>query len=355
MPGDVAVAHGEIVAIGLTPRSAGSGLALPGLVDAQVNGYAGVDLLDAEPAEIVKMGEALLADGVFAYQPTLITSDIGDVLAAMRRMAPIINSFQGLCAEAVGIHLEGPFLSQTRSGIHPVRHLRRPDLDLLERLFDGGPVKTMTVAPELRGAVELIQECVRRGVIASLGHSACSAAQADAAFAAGASAVTHLFNAMKPLSARSPGLAGAALTTPGVTLQLIGDGVHVSNEMLRLAFACAPSRCMLVTDALAATSRGDGPSRLGEVAVEVHAGVSRRADGTIAGGVAPLVAGFANLVRIGIPVDQAVEAVTRRPARLLGLASHGFLRPGDPADLVVLDGELALIRVIKRGVEIARR
>jgi len=112
---------------------------------------------------------------------------------------------------------------------------------------------------------------------------------------------------------------------------------------------------MLVTDALAATAHGDGPSRLGEVAVEVHGGVSRRADGTIAGGVAPLVVGFANLVRIGIPLDQAVAAVTRRPARLLGLASHGFLRPGDPADLVVVDEDLALIRVVKRGVEITRR
>ncbi|MHB1510027.1 MAG: N-acetylglucosamine-6-phosphate deacetylase [Acidimicrobiales bacterium] len=354
VPGDVALAHGEIVAVGLSPRRAGSGLAIPGLVDAQVNGYAGVDLLGAEPAEIVKMGEALLADGVFAYQPTLITSDVGDLLAAIGRIAPILDSSQGPYAEALGIHLEGPFLSHARSGTHPVRHLRLPDLDLLGRLLDAGPIKTMTVAPELPGAIELIQQCVRRGIVVSLGHSASNASQASAAFAAGASAVTHLFNAMEPLSARSPGLAGVALTTPGVTLQLIGDGVHVSSEMLRLAFMSAPGRCTLVSDALAAAALGDGPILLGEVPVEVHGGVARRRDGTIAGSVKRLADGLANLVRIGISLDQAVEAVTRRPARMLGYSSHALLRPADPGDLVLVDEELAIVRVIKSGVEVGR-
>lgn len=354
VPGDVAVAHGEVIAVGLARAGAASALAVPGFVDAQVNGYAGVDVLGAEPDELVKMGEALLADGVFGYQPTLITSDIADVVAAMRRIARLVG-MAGRHADVLGIHLEGPFLSRTRSGTHPLHHLRDPDLGLLERLMAEGHVKTLTVAPELPGAMDIVATCVRRGVVVSLGHSAASAAQASAAFAAGASAVTHLFNAMNPMSARSPGLAGAALASPGVTLQLIGDGVHVASEMLRLAFSSVPARCTLVSDALAAAALGDGPVLLGEVPVEVHGGVARRGDGTIAGSTARLADGLANLVRIGIALPDAVEAVTRRPARLLGDPSQGRLRPGHPADLVVLDEDITIARVIKGGVEVGRR
>lgn len=348
VPGDVAVRGGEVVAVGLSGAS--SGIAVPGFVDAQVNGYAGIDALDADPDALLAMGEALLRDGVMAYQPTLITAEIGQVLLAKRRIAEARRAARG--AAILGVHLEGPFISPARPGTHPVHRLRPPDAALLEELLDGDDVGMVTLAPELPGALELVELCRRRRVVVSLGHSAASASEAARAFSAGASAVTHLFNAMEPLLARAPGLAGAALTTSGVTVQLIADGVHVSDEMLQLAFSAAPGRCTLVSDAIAAAGIGDGTVRLGEVTVVVEDGVARRGDGTIAGSAGKLRDGLTRIGRLGVAPAEAVAAVTRRPARLTGSTRLGGLRPGDPADLLVLDEHLGIERIVLAGREV---
>ena len=321
--GDVAISDGRIAAVGLAGQ--GTGLAIPALVDAQVNGYAGVDVLSAGPDELDTLGKALLRDGVAAYQPTLITSPEADLLAALARIAEAQERTEG--ARIVGVHLEGPFLSPKRPGTHPVEHLRDPDPALLERLLAAGPVRTVTLAPELPGALELIELCTSRGVAVWLGHSEADAATARRAFAAGALAVTHLFNAMAPISAREPGLAGAALANPGIAIQLIADGVHVSDELLRLAFAAAPGRCSLVTDAVAAAGLPDGAYRLGEVEIELEGGVSRRADGVLAGGTSRLAESLVRLGALGLDPVEAVAAVTERPGRLLGVG-QGRLEQG---------------------------
>src|SRR5262249_34674992 len=155
-----------------------------------------------------------------------------------------------------------------------------------------GPVRAVTLAPELPGALELIRICRARGVTVWLGHSNAGAPEAYAGFEAGAAAVTHLFNAMPPLAARAPGLAGAALASSGVAIQLIADGVHVCDELVRLAFAASPGRCSLVSDAIAAAGLGDGSYRLGELEIEVEGGVARRSDGVLAGSAAPLREGL---------------------------------------------------------------
>lgn len=354
--GDVAISDGEIEAVGLG-GVAGGDLAIPGLVDAQVNGYAGVDILSSDAAALDDLGAALLRDGVARYQPTLITASEDDLLRALGGLA----SYDGERgrghdrvhrAMMIGIHLEGPFLSAERAGAHPIEHLRSPDPDLLTRLLDAGPVRTVTLAPELPGADELIAICVRRGVVVSLGHSACSAADGARAFRAGAGAVTHLFNAMAPITARAPGLAAAALATDGIAIQLIADGVHVSDELIKIAFAAAPARCSLVSDAIAAAGRPDGPHRLGTVPVEVCDGIARRNDGTLAGSTARLADGLLRLHRIGIDRADAVASVTHRPARLLAGGAVGTLRPGAPADLLIVDEELRLQRVIVAGREL---
>ncbi|HEY5010539.1 MAG TPA: N-acetylmuramic acid 6-phosphate etherase, partial [Acidimicrobiales bacterium] len=230
--GDVAIHDGEIVAVGLSHP--GSGIAIPGLVDAQVNGYAGVDLLNAEVDEILEMGRALERDGVVAYQPTLITSEFDQTRQAAERLrAARETRIDG--AFILPVHLEGPFLSPERAGTHPLSLLRAPDLELLGRLLDLPDVGFITIAPELPGALDLIAECRRRGVSVSLGHSAANAVEAERGFAAGATTVTHLYNAMEPMSARSAGLAGAALTRSDVTIQFIADGLHVEDAMMRLA------------------------------------------------------------------------------------------------------------------------
>jgi N-acetylmuramic acid 6-phosphate etherase/N-acetylglucosamine-6-phosphate deacetylase len=349
--GDVAIVDDRISAVGLA--GSGSGLAIPALIDAQVNGYAGVDVMTAEPEQLIALGEALLRDGVIAYQPTLITGDPALVCAALQRIGALADP-GGRAASVLGVHLEGPFLAAGRAGTHPVRHLLPPSLELLDRLLAAGPVRMVTLAPELPGALELIERCRSRGIVVSLGHSDATADEAGLAFAAGASAVTHVFNAMAPLVARSPGLAGAALASEGIGIQLIADGVHVSDELVRIAFAAAPGRCSLVSDAMAAASLGDGTFTLGEVAVEVRGGVARRADGTLAGSAARLRDGLARLAALGIERASAIAAVTAAPARLLGAGAFGRLECSGAANVLVVDQQLELQRVVAWGLEVER-
>ncbi len=347
--GDLALEGDRIVEVGLAGR--GSGLAIPALIDTQVNGYAGIDLLSAGSEELGELGEALLRDGVAAYLPTLITSSEETLLAALRRIA----SFSGQPrrgAAIAGVHLEGPFLSPEHAGTHPLEYLRAPDPRLLERLLEAGPVRRVTLAPELPGALELIELCAARGVAVSLGHSGASAAEAAEGFAAGATAVTHLFNAMAPISGRAPALAGAALATPGIGLQLIADGVHVSDELIRLSFAAGAGRCSLVSDAISAATLGDGDYALGSVAVQVRDGVARRADGRLAGSTARLCDGLARLGALALDRADSIAAVTERPARLLRAATAGRLERGGPADLLIVDEQLRLQRVLASGVEL---
>ncbi len=345
--GDVAVHDGEIVAVGLP--GPGEGIAIPLLVDAQVNGYAGVDVLEADVEQILHLADRLLADGVGAFQPTLITSALDDVERAARRVGEA-RRCQTSGARILGLHLEGPFLSPQRTGTHPVSHLRPADLSILERLLEMDRVSMITLAPELPGADELIKRCGERGVRVSLGHSAATAGQAERAFALGATCVTHLFNAMEPTSARSPGLVGAALATPGVAIQMIADGVHVADEMLLLAFAAAPGRCSLVSDAIAAAACTEVTVMLGEVALTVRDGVARRDDGTIAGSIASLGEGLARLASIGVATLDALNAVTYRPARLLNDRRTLDFAGAGRADVLVVDDDLKIVKRFTGGV-----
>jgi N-acetylglucosamine-6-phosphate deacetylase len=337
--GDVAVSDGSIVAVGLSHP--GTGTAVAGFVDAQVNGYAGVDLLNASVEEILAMGEALLRDGVVAYQPTLITSDFDDTRRATQRLKEARDS-RAPGARILGVHLEGPFLSPQRSGTHPVQHLRAPDLTLLDQLLELDDIAMMTIAPELPGALALIERCRQRGITVSLGHSAANSNEAAMGFDAGARVVTHIFNAMDPLSARSPGLAGAALARKDIAIQLIADGVHVADEMIAICFAAATDRCLVVSDTIAAAACDSPTVQLGDVAVHIRDGVARRDDGTIAGSVGKLRASVPRLARLGVGHGVALAAAVSRPAQLLGVADRVSLAPGSSANFFVLNDEFEL-------------
>ena len=351
VPGDVAVKDGTVVGLGLPGK--GSGIAAPGLIDLQVNGYAGIDAARASVDELEAMGMALMGDGVLAYQPTLISDEPALTCAAAGRIAELVARGRGRGARILGVHLEGPFLAPDRAGVHPPGRLRRPDMELAKSLFTAGPVTMFTLAPELPGALELIRWLVDRGCVVSLGHSAATAGVSAAAIAAGASAVTHLYNAMPPVSARDPGLVGVALSDGRVHLQLIADGVHVADELVRLAFLAAPSRCSIVTDATSLAGQGDGQLTLGEVPIEVSGGVARGRDGTIAGGASTLLHGLRRLVSLSIDLPTALAAVTQRPARVIGRGDVGHLREGVEANLVVLDDNLELRDVLVEGRSVA--
>ena len=341
VPGDVAIRGGEIKAIGLS--NPGSGIVVPGFIDAQINGFGGVDILSADADEIIEMGKRLLLDGVVAYQPTLITSDLDQLERAAKQLERARTAASG-GSTILGTHLEGPFLSPQRAGTHPVNHLRDPDYRLLKKLLESGQVSMLTIAPELPGALEVIERCVQQGIAVSLGHSGANAAEAARGFDAGATAVTHLFNAMEPMSARAPGLAGAALARRGVAIQLIADGVHVADDLIKLAFAAAANRCLLVSDMIAAAGHHETTVKLGEVTVFIEDGVARRADGTIAGSIGTLRDGLTRLGRLGIPRLDSLNAVTWRPARLLNAQKEIDLRPGTRSNFFVVNSELTLTR-----------
>jgi N-acetylglucosamine-6-phosphate deacetylase len=209
-------------------------------------------------------------------------------------------------------------------------------------------VTTVTLAPELDPADELIEALATRGILVSLGHSDAVAAAAHAGFDLGARALTHVFNAMRPFAHRDPGPAGAALARADVTVMLIADGVHVAPDAMLAVWRSTRGRLVLVSDAIAAAGLGDGVFTVGSVEVEVVDGVSRRADGTLAGAVKPLAWGLRYLVELGVPIVEAVDAVTRAPAALVGRPDLGRLAPGLPADVVVLDDAFA-VRAVYRG------
>ena len=346
VPGDVAVADGRVIALGLTPGR--RGIAIPGLVDLQVNGYAGVDALGASVEELATLATALAHDGVLAYQPTLISSETAATMTAAGHIAEL-STREPDGARILGIHLEGPFLSPLRAGTHPVERLARPDLELLMSLFNAGPVTMVTLAPELPGALDLVAACHRRGIVVSFGHSDADASEARRGFEAGGQAVTHIFNAMSPISARAPGLAGAALADPSVTVQIIADRVHVADELLRVVLAAARGRWTLVSDATAASRLGDGDLLLGEVHVTAGQGVVRRPDGTLAGSAATLLDGVRRVADIGAALGDVLAAASERPAALLGREDIGRIRLGARADLVVLGDDLEVREVLLEG------
>jgi len=345
LTGDVEIADGRVLSVGLAPKR-GGGIAVPGFVDLQVNGFGGVDFAAADATGYRTAGDALLDSGVTAFQPTLITAPEQDLIAALSEVPA-----EPVGPRILGVHLEGPFISPNRLGAHPAASRRDPDREFLERLLAAGPVGYVTLAPELPGALELVDLLHERGVIVSCGHSDATAEQAAAAFDRGVGTVTHLFNAMRPLGHRDPGIAGAALARDDVVVQMILDGHHLAVETAKVVWRAAAGRVALVTDAIAAAGIGDGSYRLGEVEVEVRDGVARRADGVLAGSVVTMVEALQNLHALGASLVEAVAAATSIPARIVRRPELGVLRPGGDADIVVLDGGLEIRRVLRGGRE----
>jgi len=341
--GDVEVVDGRIARCGLASPG-GRHIAVPGFVDLQVNGFGGVDFLDADAAGYRRAGEALLETGVTAYQPTLITSPEETLLAALAEV-PSEPEYPRI----LGAHLEGPFLSPLRLGTHVASSRRDPDLALLERLLDGGPVRTMTLAPELPGAHSVIARLIERGVTVSLGHSDATADQANGAFDCGVATVTHLFNAMRPFLHRDPGIVGAALARDDVIVQLIHDGVHLAPETVQVTWRAAAGRLALVTDSITGAGASEGEYSFGSLDVEVRNGTVRGPDGVLAGSVLTMIQAVRNLHELGVPLAQAIDAATCVPARVLGLQEVGRLGPGLPADVVILDDRLDIVRVLVAG------
>jgi N-acetylglucosamine-6-phosphate deacetylase len=323
----------------------GDGILAPGFVDIHIHGGAGHDVMEPGAGALPPVERLLAGHGVTSYFPTTVTAPLDATLSALGRLADAIEAGDrnpggtDTRARPRGIHLEGPFISHLRRGVHPPENLLPPSLAAFERFWQAarGQIRVMTIAPELPGAIEVITEAAKRGVCVSLGHSDADLTAARAGTAAGARHATHTFNAMRPLDHRDPGILGEVLTDSRLSADIIADGIHLDPAIVQLFLkAKGPDAAVLITDATAATGMPDGRYRLGSLEVEVKDGKCL-SGGKLAGSVLTMDVAIRKVMEFAQwDLQHAVRLATLNPARVVGLNDSGCLMPGVPADLVVL-------------------
>jgi N-acetylglucosamine-6-phosphate deacetylase len=362
----VLVEDGKIISIG--PRASfetpartfdfPDAILAPGFFDVHIHGAAGHDSMEMDRTGAAEMGCFLARHGVTSYYPTTVTASEKKTLTALDRVAryisePPAGSPEAPCARPLGVHLEGPFISQARRGVHPPQHIQDASLNTLHRYIDAArdKVRLITIAPEIPGALDVIRDASRRGIICSIGHTNASYEQTQHAIEAGARHATHTFNAMRPLEHRDPGVAGAVLTDGRLYADMIVDGLHVLPPMVDLFLRCkGADRAVLISDAISATGMPPGNYRLGEFDVEVN-GLRCDCHGKLAGSVLTLDVAVRNVVRFaGWELQDAIRIATFNPAQLLGIENHkGQLVPGADADFVILSQEGDVLRTFIGG------
>jgi len=368
----------------ISPIDFGSHVIAPGYLDLHIHGSAGHDVMDDSPDALPAIERLLARHGVTSYLPTTVTAPMDPTLRALERLADAIEAHEAARrkthddwhepktskssrsagpldggplagrAQPLGIHLEGPFISHARRGVHSPEFLLPPRLETFECLWQAarGRIRMMTIAPELDGALELIAAASARGVCVSLGHSDGDFAATERAISAGARHATHTFNAMRPLSHRDPGIVGAVLSDERVTADLIADGVHLDPAIVKLvAKAKGLERIVLITDAISATGMPDGRYPLGSMEVDVKNGRCE-SGGKLAGSVLTMDRAVRNLASFAEwDLPTAAAAASRNPARVLGSNNKGVLAAGADADFIVLDRDGNVIRTFIAGLE----
>ncbi|MGD0842108.1 MAG: N-acetylglucosamine-6-phosphate deacetylase [Candidatus Acidiferrales bacterium] len=353
---------GEIaVPRGATEFSAAAGCTIvPGFVDVHIHGAGGHDVMegtvaafDAVTATVARFGTTSIVATTVTASPEDTCRSVAAIARAAKRGAAGSGS-GGARAEILGVHFEGPFISAARRGVHPAEWIAAPSVALLERFVDAaeGAARIVTLAPELPGALDLVSAAGRRGIVAGMGHTDASYAEAEAAIAAGVRHAAHVFNAMRPFSHRETGVLGAVLTSREVTAELIADGVHVDDAAIRVLLAAkGVARTVLVSDGTAATGMPDGRYRLGSFEVNVSGGVCRNAGGKLAGSTLTLDHAVRHMVSLGVGFPDAVRMATSNPAGVIGMSGRkGILAAGADADLVLLDAQMHVAGVMTRGV-----
>jgi N-acetylglucosamine-6-phosphate deacetylase len=329
---------------------------VPAYVDIHIHGCAGHDVMEATPDAFRAIGSYLAGRGVGAYFPTTVTSPREDTMGSLAGLAREIRrnaetEYRG--ATPLGIHLEGPFLSHSKRGVHTDSLLEPPSIELFDRFWQAaeGMICLMTIAPELPGATELIAHATALGVRCSMGHSDARVCEAELAYVAGARSATHTFNAMRALDHREPGLAAYVLDKRSLFAEIICDGIHVDPMMVRLFVkAKDEDHIILVTDGMSATGMPDGIYMLGEMEVEVRDGRCT-SNGTLAGSVLTLDRGVRNLMEFtGASLNTAVAAASRNPSLLMGIEENwGALNVGGRANITVLSSSAEVVQTFLAG------
>jgi N-acetylglucosamine-6-phosphate deacetylase len=337
----------------------GDAVLAPGFVDIHIHGGAGLDAMRALPSELPRLGKFLTTHGVTGYFPTTVAAPLDETCAALGRLADAIETAatttngHPVQARPLGLHLEGPFLSHKRRGVHPPENLVAPTVDIFERLWQAarGHVRMLTIAPEIPGAMGVIAEAARRNVCVSIGHSDAEMPVAQDAVTAGARHATHTFNAMRPLDHRDPGIIGEVLSDDRLSADIIVDGIHVAPPVVKVFLQTKGyERAVLITDAISATGMPDGRYQLGPIEVDVKDGKCT-SNGSLAGSVLTMDRAVRNVTKFSHwSLRDAVRAATLNPARATGLsARHGALAPGAFADFTVLSATGEVLKTIVGG------
>jgi N-acetylglucosamine-6-phosphate deacetylase len=358
---EVSQRSAEDVPRGVTVVDFGDAVLAPGFFDVHMHGGAGLDVMRASVSELPRLGKFLISHGVTAYFPTTVAAPLDATFTALERLADAIEAARTqpaangdpVQARPLGIHLEGPFLSHKRRGVHPPEHLLEPTLKIFEDLWQAarGHVRMMTIAPEIPGALEVIAEAARRGVCVSIGHSDAQMPIARDAVAAGARHATHTFNAMRPLDHRDPGIIGEVLSDDRISADVIADGIHVSPVVVKLFLqAKGHERAVLITDSISATGMPDGRYQLGPIEVDVKEGKCT-ANGSLAGSVLTMDRAVRNVTQFSNwSLREAVRAATLNAATAVGMSStYGILARGAVADFTVLSPSGDVLKTIIGG------
>lgn len=323
---------------------------VPGFIDIHVHGGAGHDTLDATPEALRAMSTHMARHGVTTFVPSTVTASNEQITAALDAVAEIGSDLPG--ARIRGVHLEGPYVARAQAGAQPLAWLRSPDPAEYLPWFDSGVVARVTVAPELPGADAMIRAAVARGIRPSLGHTACTSDEARRAIDAGAIQATHIFSGMEQLNHRTPGALSAMLADERVYTEAIGDGVHIHPEIVDLLLkVVGENRFVLVSDAMRATGMPDGEYLLGDQKVSVGGGVTRRADGGLAGSVLTLDVALRNVMAFTHrELSAAIRFATENPAAAMGWTHEiGVVDVNRQADLVVLDQTNTVVMTLVAG------
>jgi N-acetylglucosamine-6-phosphate deacetylase len=327
--------NGLIASIESGSRTATDTILTPTFFDIHIHGASNQDVMEATPAGFATLAHFLAGRGVSHYLPTTVTAPIDATLHGLEHIADTIEAPDHAGAIPLGIHLEGPFVSHAKRGVHPPAHILPPSIELFDRFQQAarGHIRLLTIAPETPGALDLIAHATAQGVRISIGHSDATAAEARASITAGATTATHTFNAMRALDHREPGILGVVLDDDNLFAELICDGVHVAPECVRLFLkAKGMNRAILVTDGMSATGMPDGTYVLGGLTVQVANGRCL-SDGVLAGSVLTMdraVANFASFT--GANFAEVTQLGSVNPARMLGLEDKLAIAVGMPAN-----------------------
>lgn len=334
-------------------------ICVPGFIDIHVHGGAGHDAMEAGAAALEALGRMLAGHGATSYYPTTLTASVEAMIGAVRPLGEYVNRGKtppssDLQAQPLGIHMEGPFLNPKRPGVHPPDRILPPQAELFDTFCDasGGSLRLMTMATEVEGGEDVARHAFQRGVRIGLGHTDATFEEAERAAELGVRHVVHMFNAMRPFSHRDPGVVAAAMIDDSISTELIADGVHVAQPVIRMLLrAKGPAGILLVTDGLAATGMPEGTYMLAGMEIIVKGGEARNRAGVLAGSVLTLDRAVRNMVKFtGLALKDVVRMATLNQAQLMGLERKGRIEAGADADLVLLTAGLEVAAVCARGV-----